>query len=762
MLLRTASHGITPHIALDFLIPRTILHQTLSRGDRRETNLLHTSSRRHQSTEAPSPLRPPSSTTRANNAASLSQLKYDLDVFIEESLAGLTHAQIDAFNSTMPKLRAALHHGDVGKVRKLWALLKSRNSLAFFGPHHHEICARGVAGICKKAPPQQLGDDIELVLRDMALHSAAAGATDGLKALMICAIKDRRPDDALALYEDYLGKLREKGLLCSDNSEGSQQEHLEEISEEDEPAALSPIRDEVLLSAVVAHAQRDSFYDALQLYLKAGTRIAPSTVEEFTHILHFDRTLSAKMNQYARRLSTASLLARPPVLMKHLTNLTRDSATTSLEKLYSTTVAGAREPDPWLAITPEQLSATRVVLLPEFFWPSFIKSFLACRQTSLVERLWDDMLKLGVKPGIVAWNALLDGYGHIRMLDSTLAIWDLMRKQGVKPDALSHRALISAYLTAGKVDDALARFHTFERDYLKRGSPTDDSGALAVYNTTLHGLLMASRVDDALEIKNKMQANGPKPDIATYNTFLRYYGRKGELKSMAKILQELEPAGVKADVYTFSTLLASMLRVRADADKIVVNFMRKQGVEPDTTALTSIIDHQLQERTPQGFKVAMDLLSKMERGDYGDAKPNAITYTSVLTAINRGNWLGKQIVEEYSQRLWETMRKRGIQPNRVTYNVLLRASLENQEPEGLENALRYYRDMVNSRVHMGTDTWYIMLKGLMDRKRWDEAKMVVEDMRKYKVNKISSSLRTLMDRVSRRNGSRGAQTEAYL
>ncbi|KAJ3009359.1 hypothetical protein NUW54_g2808 [Trametes sanguinea] len=62
---------------------------------------------------------------------------------------------------------------------------------------------------------------------------------------------------------------------------------------------------------------------------------------------------------------------------------------------------------------------------------------------------------------------------------------------------------------------------------------------------------------------------------------------------------------------------------------------------------------------------------------------NAITYTAVLTAINRGDWLERSVVEEYSKRMWETMQSRDIQPNRVTYNVLLKASLENQEPEGL-------------------------------------------------------------------------------
>ncbi|KAI8980712.1 hypothetical protein BD414DRAFT_420570 [Trametes punicea] len=764
MLLRTAGHAVPPAIALDFLIPRTVLRRNFSESAHLSSELFHTTGfgRRSRPLSSLPSAASPSSSRSLTPGAVLQQLDRDVGTFDEQTLATTTNAQIETFNSSIPELSSALAKRDTQRVSELWATLKNSKLFTFFGPHHHDICSRGVSDyFAKRSHSDRFPEHEERLLRDIALVAAAGGCTDGLRTLMFREIKMRRPDAALALYEEYLEALREKGVLRRDESEEAEEERPEEVaSSDDAPPALSPIRDEILLAAIVAYAQKNSFADALKVYLKAATRVSPSTVEEFTQLLRFDHALSAKMNLYARRLNAAALLARPPTLMKHLTNLTQDSAHVPLERLYSTAIAGATDPDPWLALTRQQLSGTRVVLLPDFFWPSFIRSFLACRRTDLAERLWDDMVKLGVKPDIVAWNAFLDGYGQMRSLPAVLKMWEIMNAQRVKPDALSHRALISAHFAANQPEGALQRFHQFERDYLTRGVSLEDSAVLAVYNTMLHGLLFVSREEDALAIKTKMETKGPKPDVVTYNTFMRYYGRKGNLRAMAGILQQLEPAGVKADVYTFSTLLSAMLKVRADAGEIVMNFMKKQGVVPDTTALTAIINNQLQDRTPQSFKVAMDLLSKMERGEFGDARPNAITYTSVLTAINRGMWLERSVVEEYNRRIWETMRSRDLQPNRTTYNVLLKASLDNPEPEGLENAMRYYRDMTLHGAHMGTDTWYILLKGLMDREQWDVAREVVEDMRGYKLNNITGSLRTLMNRLGRRNGSGDAAAAA--
>ncbi|OSC99501.1 hypothetical protein PYCCODRAFT_1438282 [Trametes coccinea BRFM310] len=738
MLLRTTSHGIPQAITLDFLIPRAVLHHNLSGIICKPSRALSTS---HGASAPSGPAQPSTSSAPLTPGAVLARLHRDVGAFDEQSLATMTTAQVNAFNSAIPTLRHALAKRDTPSVAATWATLKARKLLPFFGIHHYGMCSNGVVRYVRGLGPQQeLNKDDESLLRDMAVVSAAGGATDGLKALMFRAIKNKQPDAALALYEEYLQHLRQKGPLPGEVPENAEADAADDgVYPEDTPSALlSPVRDEILLMAIAAYAQKKSFADALQAYRQAGTRIAPSTIEEF---MYSDRdfTMYREVADWARQLDTAALLSRPPSLMKHLINLTRDRADKSLERLYASALAGAREPDPWLAITPAQLGGTRIVALPDFFWVSFLRAFLSVRRPQLTVQLWDDMLALGVQPDVAAWNALLDGYVEMRSLDAVLKTWELMREQRIKPDALSYRALISAHFTAGKIEEALKLFHGFEQDYVKRGVPPEDSAVLAAYNSTLHNLLFADHEAEALAVKKRMEERGPKPDIVTYNTFMRYYGRKGKLKEMAHILQQLEPAGVKADAYTFSTLLAALLKVRADAGQIVLNFMKKQGVVPDTTALTAMINQQLQERTPQSFSAAMDMLSRMERGEFGNAKPNAITYTAVLTAINHGNWLERSVVEEYSRRIWETMQSRDIQPNRATYNVLIRASLENREPEGLENAMRYYRDMVRNRVHIGSDTWYILLQGLKKRKEYELAREVVQDMRDFKTNRISGS-----------------------
>ncbi|KAI0639704.1 hypothetical protein C8Q77DRAFT_82116 [Trametes polyzona] len=755
MLRRSARHAIAPTITLDFLIPRAALCGRTQAAVGSSGQPAHLGYRRLSSKLSPLPSASSSTPTPGTVLAHLERTIGPLD---KQHLPSLTHTQVDAFNDAIPGLRTALAQRDLAKAKEIWTSLKQKSLMAFFGPAQYDVCARAVKDLLKHTSFSRLSEGDRQFLGDIAMACAVRRFTNGLRALMLAAVKDGNPEAALALFEQYVTELQERTIPRSDVAEGSSPLATDEFPAEDDesPTSPSPVRDDVLLAAVIAYAQLDNFAGALQVYLRTDTRIAQATLEATLRPSQLSHDLRTKVLLYARRLNAAALLSKPPTLMKHLSNLTRDLADKCLERLYATVIAGASGPDAWVATKPSQLSGTRAVLLPDFFWASFMKSFLACRRTDMAERLWDDMSKLAVKPDIAVWNAQLDGYGNLRSLDAVRTTWEVMVRQGVKPDALSHRALISAFFAVGKADEGLAHFHAFGQECAKKGARFEDSGVLAVYNTTLHGLLFADREEDALAIKRKMTDTGPKPDILTYNTFLRYYGRKGKLKTMASMLQELEPAGLKADVYTFSTLLAALLKVRPDADQIVVNFMKKQGVVPDTTSLTAIIDHQLRERTPHNFKVAMDLITKMERGDFGDAQPNAITYTSVLTAINRDRWLEPSVVDEYNKQIWEKMKSRHLQPNRATYNVLLKASLEGREPEGLENALRYYRDMVGQRVHVGTDTWYILLKGLLDRKRWDIAGEVVKDMRQHGVTNLSRSLRTLVEKVSRSNGMRAA------
>ncbi len=752
MLLRTARRALPPPIAFDFLIPNPILRRALC--------LTSPKSVHHSHPEGPTRQTPAQPSRKNTPGTVLTQLEQDFPSFDSQPLTTLSNTQVEAFNNAIPELRGAFYRRNVTEISTLWSVFKTRDLLAFFGPSQYGVCSNLIDGYCKRGGYQLSKEEVSL-LQEIALVAAAGGATHGLRALMVFHIQNGDPRSTLALYDQYVTHLRDKGVIQSDSEEGlaeeSDSEDFDEATSSHAPSPpFSPVRDEILLCAVSAHALLDTFNELLPLYLQAATRIAPTTVEEFLPPLRIRLDLKKKVDEYVHRLETASLLSRPEALAKQLSNLTGDNASRTLGRLYGRAVAGAQGPSPWLAVRPEDLSGSRLLLLPPFFWSSFLRSFLACNRPNLAERLWDDMLNLGVVPDIVTWNALLDGYGELRMIDSVLGTWDVMVSQKVRPDVLTYRAVIHALFLVGRYQHALDRFDAFQKDIPNLHTSPDGPSVLMVYNNVLYHLLFASQESKADALVEKMQSKGPKPDVVTLNILIRHHARKADLQALARILESFAPAGLQPDIYTFSTLLSAMLKVRPDADRIMVGFMKKHGISPDTTSLTAVIYRQLREETPEGFKIAMDLLGKMERNEYENAEPNAITYTSVLTAMNRGKWLDRKDVEEHTRRIWETMRQRGIRPQRTTYNVLIRAALWNREPDGLRNAMAYYRDMIAQRVHMGNETWYILLRGLIGRRELGLAREVVQDMRRFKTN-LTGSLLALIDKIGQQS-SRGGPT----
>jgi pentatricopeptide repeat protein len=206
-----------------------------------------------------------------------------------------------------------------------------------------------------------------------------------------------------------------------------------------------------------------------------------------------------------------------------------------------------------------------------------------------------------------------------------------------------------------------------------------------------------------------------------------YFGRKGDFKAVAAHVRDMSSRGVVGDVFTFSTILSALLRAgREDAPEMMVNFMKKQGIEPNVATYSAIIDQQMREQSEDNLRAALRLLEGMERDPR--TQPNEVTYTAILAGLYRGQWLDPGMAEEHRQDIMGRMHSRGIRPNRVTYNILLKACLANSEPEGLQNALRYHREMVSRRMLLDYDTWFILLRGLTDRGEWEIAGEMTREM----------------------------------
>lgn len=640
---------------------------------------------------------------------------------------------VDIFNITAGKLRQALKAGDILEASAQWSILKQKNLIHFLGLPHMEGYSRLITSLSPVNNPDTKWDEQqEKAAEEIALGAATSGnATGALTTCMQFHLANGNADGALDLYNRYASLLVERkdnleATVASTDGEQDRPDALG-LSLPDKPIHYSPGRSTVLLTAIVAHAMKGSFPGALKTYLGTAVRIPQSALKGRLKSLPIDSALQRKVEEYVRRLDAARSVANPTALITHVNNLSGTHAVERIEKLYKAVLDGLSGPDAYLAPNLTDVTHEKPIHLTEASWGCFLTAFVRCRRNNLAERLWDDMVSHGVTPGVATWTALFAGYESLGKVNDTLAGWKTMLSQGVNPDTFAYRSLCSVLCTAERPDEALLYLKDFE-DAVSKGTLSSDN-SLHLYNTVIHGLLTNSRESDALALLQRIQKQGPTPNLVTHNTFLRYYGRRGDFKALGSILQRLASDGLVGDVFTFTTILSALLKAgREDAEEITFNLMKKQNVVPNAGFYSALIDYQVRQQDPKNLLSALNILKKMEHDP--EVRANQVPYTSLLAGIYRVHWLDSKIADECKEYVLDRMDAGHVRPNRVTYHILLSAALANREPEGLQNALSLYREMTKRRIGMSNDTWYILLHGLIDRGEWALASEMAEDLKR--------------------------------
>lgn len=638
-------------------------------------------------------------------------------------------ANIQFFNVTTGQIRQSLKAGDLLGAAKLWSSLEEKGLLHILGPSHLEGYSTLIGDLC---PVNRRGAEWDESQRKAAEKIALVAATTGnstgaLSTCMLFNIIRNDPDATLELYRRYLELSKGKEQVSENKGGDQEQPDVLGLSLPDKPLAYSPGGSTILLMAIAAHALKESFQDAIPMYAATNIRIAMNTLKGKLKVFGYNPVLQKRVESYVLRLDTARLVANSNVLAAHINNLADSRSIKRLETLYQAILEGLSGPNAYIATSSDAITLAKPIHIAEASWGRFLTAFIRCRRNDLAEKLWDDMINHKIQPGVVMWTALFDGYDHLGMVDDTLAAWKTMLSQGVKPDASAYRSLISVLCIARQPDEALKTLRNYEAE-VPKGSLSSDA-SLHLYNTLIHGLLINSRADDATIVLHQMQKQGPKPDLVTYNTFLRYFSRREDFTAMGSVLQRLASDGLTGDAFTFTPILSALLKAgREDAEEIMFSLMKKQNMAPSVGFYTALIDHQVRLCDTRNLRAAINILRRMEEDP--EVKVNQVPYTSILAGIYRVKWLEPQVAEECRLYIQDRMKARKVRPNRVTYHILIAACLENQEPEGLQNALSLYREMRKQHVGMSNDTWYTILHGLINRGEWALAKEMVEDLTK--------------------------------
>jgi pentatricopeptide repeat protein len=269
-----------------------------------------------------------------------------------------------------------------------------------------------------------------------------------------------------------------------------------------------------------------------------------------------------------------------------------------LEKFYNS--AKALDPSP----------------LNEAIFTCFISAFLSFyRSQDMALHVWDDMVNMGITPGVTSWNALLR-YGHGYDRAALMTIWDRMILAGIMPDVHCWTTRIHSQMNANQMQDGLDSL----REMVEMGTkPTTET-----INAAIDGLLKFDHFEESGQVIRWADELGVQADIITYNTLLRGYLKKhGAAHDAMSILKSMTDTGITPDVYTFTIVLdgiykaaEAQVRPPPDLQEIaeVFEFMEGLGIQANVTTYTALVGGLLEENNMAAVHGVRQTMSEKEVG----------------------------------------------------------------------------------------------------------------------------------------------------
>ncbi|KAL6005776.1 hypothetical protein ACLOJK_032030 [Asimina triloba] len=153
-------------------------------------------------------------------------------------------------------------------------------------------------------------------------------------------------------------------------------------------------------------------------------------------------------------------------------------------------------------------------------YTTLMKAFVASGQTKLAHQVFDGMLKdPRVKPDLVAWNMLIEGYCKLGLVEEAKNLVQRMKESGIYPDVATYGSLANGIALARKPGEALVLWNEIkERCALPPSSlsPTAIKPDEGLLESLADVCVRAAFFKKALEIVACMEEYGISPNKARY------------------------------------------------------------------------------------------------------------------------------------------------------------------------------------------------------------------------------------------------------
>ncbi|KAJ9667104.1 hypothetical protein H2201_002623 [Coniosporium apollinis] len=205
-----------------------------------------------------------------------------------------------------------------------------------------------------------------------------------------------------------------------------------------------------------------------------------------------------------------------------------------------------------------------------------------------------------------------------------------------------------------------------------------------VYGTFLRVYMHLRQPNKAVDVWNTMIANGVQPTVATWTAMMDGASKAKDFVATEQIWHRMLASGVSPDAHAWTVRIQSLmlsghhtrgLQILDEMGRIYADAARKRQVKREGNI-------------------------SMSRDPPDVAKPNIETVNSMITALMRTR------KQDLIPNVLAWARAFGIQPDAVTFNILIRAALQN---DNAQEAMRLLKQMETMNVQPDVATVTIIL-----------------------------------------------------
>ncbi|KAI3825868.1 hypothetical protein L1987_07568 [Smallanthus sonchifolius] len=387
-------------------------------------------------------------------------------------------------------------------------------------------------------------------------------------------------------------------------------------------------------------------------------------------------------------------------------------------------------------------------------YTSLIKGYCGIGEVGVAHKVFDEMSECGVKANSVTYSVLIGGVfrkrgGEVERLLLIEKLWESMA--GEEDVCVNHAAfsnLIKTFCQEG--------LFKLVFDFAEKMHEVKNMNYAFAYGEMIDSLCRYGRHHGASRIVYMMMKRGCIPSSVSYNAIIHGLTKNGGYLRAYQLLEQGVEFGYTPSETTYKILIERLSLEECDlvkAKRLLDIMLNKEGVEkariyniylralsqikndvstellntlvtmletkchPDVVTLNTVINGFCKMgRVEDGIKV----LDDMVMGKFNFCSPDSVTFTTIISGL-----LSIGRTKEALDMLYKLMPEKGFHPNVITYNVVLRGLFKlNLAIEAMD----VFKAMGNSGVVADCTTHAIMIDGLCECDRVDEAKVFWDDV----------------------------------